>query len=1425
MNNQIYKKNISKSMKQHEILYRFFQTPKDETVKFCINVQSDYKLNVLGIHYIIVRKVGKLPKNYLNLTRHYIGGKDLKTVMALEGIAGPYQPGAEYPVKSLETVVPDSMDYEIHFAVNKVKDEVGSINNYVKSKLGYKTDTELAKALGAEQVDAVAMAVYNIEEKSQAIIIGDQTGIGKGRTAASIIRYACKNGFKPIFVTEKPNLFSDMYRDLSAIGSSGLVPFIVNSNDSKTKVKDENGEVVYEAPAKNTQEKIFNSGKLPLGYDYVMLTYSQVASEKPTIKQSFLSSVSQDNIIILDESHNAGGNIETSFTAKFFYDVVKRSKGVVFLSATFAKRPDNMPLYAVKTAMSEANMSNEQLVDAIQQGGVALQEVLSSNLVAEGQMIRRERSFDGVEVNYITLDSTGARSFGVEDKEKEHWAIADRITNVLRRIIEFQSEHIDGHVQKLDEAVKAEMAEIEKRAGTKELGVDSPPFFSKLFNVVNQMLFAIKAESVADRAIQRLKEGKKPVIAFANTMASFLETMEDEAGNPVSSGSKINTDFTEVLRRGLDGVLRISKKDASGGSQKDTIPLSDLSPEAQEFYFTTMGMIRNISTGISISPIDVIKCKIEEAGYSVAEVTGRSMEVQLKSGSMNGLVMPRKKENVNDAFRRFNDNQVDVLMINQAGSTGASAHAIVTSKVPLEKVKQRVMIMLQAELDINREVQKRGRINRTGQVYKPIYDYIYSAIPAEKRMMMMLQKKLKSLDANTASNQKNSEAVMKSDDFLNKYGDSIVTTWLTENPEINDVLGDPLKLNDSEKTNVEEAAHRVSGRVAVLDINNQLRFYTEVLERYNEEIEYKIQTGEYDLEVESLNFEAETVEKKIAVAGIKGGQSIFSGHSYLEECMVNNLKKPFTKIELDNAIQDALKGRDAQDIKNEIIDKYRAFALTRNNEDVEAINKKHELLKDCIHKEKKYLKLTNEEDKKAYVINRRAEIENGLKDAVTLCKEKANNAFGYLQKFFSFFIVGEGCLFPYGDNDTPAVFLGFKIDEKRPNPYAPSAIKARFALANSLKYLEFVLSGDQGSKVQAVIGSSHNMRTYQKENIIQGWDSLCKESSGTRKKVFIYTGNILQSYQVASGGKLISFTTKTGEVKKGILMPDGWQPKTKGGAQRTVIPLISAIKAIKSVMEGSMVTTDNSVSFMRTRQGFRIFTSSLSVQKFGWLVKNEEILKYITNPGGFQKQSSSWIGDIEVSDLEKVVSIVYDLTKATVSLSDSQMEIVSDEIDTKVETEKRQVFPKLVELEVKLFKMIEEDRNAFGGLGLPASAMTAFEILKKHHPIKYSDPKGKLIADMVSEVAGQTENFRNPKAIGIEKIEIKPLLEKERIATGAWLGANKTLRRSEADVVEWLAAKVNEMLSETDVTPDKNKRLRIAKAKAKALVLSQLQGA
>lgn len=154
---------------------------------------------------------------------------------------------------------------------------------------------------------------------------------------------------------------------------------------------------------------------------------------------------------------------------------------------------------------------------------------------------------------------------------------------------------------------------------------------------------------------------------------------------------------------------------------------------------------------------------------------------------------------------------------------------------------------------------------------------------------------MKSLDANTTSNQRNSEALLQSDDFLNKYGDKLVLEYLIENPDINEELDDPLNLNESEKdiVTINEASN-ISGRVAVSPTADQQRFYDDMVERCRNYVGYLIQTGEYDLQVETMDFKAKALSRTINIVG-KGGCKSLGGHTYLEKCEVDNLKKNIQK--------------------------------------------------------------------------------------------------------------------------------------------------------------------------------------------------------------------------------------------------------------------------------------------------------------------------------------------------------------------------------------------------------------------------------------------------------------------------------------------------------------------------------------------------
>lgn len=1173
----------------------------------------------------------------------------------------PYTPASDSCVV-LDTVVPDSMGYETHSALQMIKDAVGGdIDEYVRVKLNYKTKTELCKALSAEQIDAVGMAVYNIEERNQGMIIGDQTGIGKGRVAASIIRYAVHQGVQPIFITEKANLFSDIYRDLVAIGSKDLVPFIVNGRESKTDIKDEDGEIVHQALPANEQASIFQDQKVPARFDFIVATYSQFNSpDKKPEKPAFLNTIAEDTIVIMDEAHNSSGS---SNTGTFLQGVLARTRGVIFLSATFAKRPDNMPIYAMKTAISEANMTRDALVEAIIKGGVALQEVLASQLVAEGQMIRRERSFEGVEVNYITLD----------DKEQEHKAIADNITVILRDIIGFQGKHVDDMVDELDDIATAEGKQIDLREGTSQAGVDNQPYFSKVFNVINQMLFSIKAEAVAERAIMRLKEGKKPVIAFASTMGSFIEQMENDSGLPVSDGDTINADFSEVLQKGLDGILRYTETDIDGQKVYKKFEISEFSPEGQAEYLRIASEIKEISTGITISPIDVIVKKLTAAGYKVAEVTGRKYELQFNGKGTKALVMSRRKINTNDAFRQFNNNEVDVLLINQSGSTGASAHAIVTPKVPKDQVKKRVMIVLQPELDINTEVQKRGRINRTGQIMKPIYDYVNSAIPAEKRLMMMLQKKLKSLDANTTSNQKSSTKILDVPDFLNKYGDRIVAEYLKENPAVNMLLDDPLRISDREVEGgeLEDAAHKVSGRVAVLSTKVQQEFYNEISTRYSEYVEYLKQIDEYDLEVEAMNLQAETIASRTVIVG-KGGQSEFGDDSVLETVMANVLRKPFSRNELENLLNESLQGKDPLAQQREIIDEYEKFMAGLLEQEIQENEKHYDEVTAEVPNEKKLKKILEKEGQAAYqsaIESRTKELQKAKIDSEEKIRKTFANRQQYLNGTFSFFYVGRNLAYPINSFDAGqelvfAVFLGFIIDKRMKNPYVPSKLRLRFAISNSNKYI--AIPASYSKDVSAIIGSSVNGQTKGKEDTLSRWESSIKESTVDRKARHIITGNLLQAF-AAYKGKLVSYTTIDGAVKKGILMPENWNPGNEV-QQKVEVPISRALKIIRSLGNGQQITTSNNISIFKQHDKFKIIVSS-SKQRAGDVYLDEDILKLVEGHN-FEKVSDRMAATLNENKIDAFITILQEKFNASVSLNAQQFDVIKNEIPKRPHREK-----------------------------------------------------------------------------------------------------------------------------------------------------------
>ena len=328
------------------------------------------------------------------------GGIDICQSFGLEEDAVEYI--AHGSKKCIGTLIPSAMALPVHHQLNVIAHEEGSVAEFVMSEMQIAKKKELDEKISGEQIDGVAMAIRQMRN-GRGFIIGDMTGIGKGRQLAMLLKWATLQSNRPVFVTEKSVLFNDLFRDLFDVGYGDLRPFILNT-DKEAKITDTNGNIIYNLPDEMEMNEFRDTKKLPAGYDFLLLTYSQLSRERAkNWKADSVMDTIEGAYLLMDESHNASG--EESNVGEFFREAVQKSCGVCFASATYAKYPSSMPIYAMKTAMGEADVSATQLIDIISHGGPILQEVMAKGLVASGSMIRRQRDMKDVERTLYTSDN------------------------------------------------------------------------------------------------------------------------------------------------------------------------------------------------------------------------------------------------------------------------------------------------------------------------------------------------------------------------------------------------------------------------------------------------------------------------------------------------------------------------------------------------------------------------------------------------------------------------------------------------------------------------------------------------------------------------------------------------------------------------------------------------------------------------------------------------------------------------------------------------------------------------------------------------------------------------------------------------------------------------------------------------------------
>lgn len=1239
---------------------------------------------------------------------------------------------------------------------------IGDVDQFLVDQIGYSSKDELFSYLAAEQIDSVSLAI-NQMNKGNGFIIGDMTGVGKGRQGAALIRYAVRKGYNPIYFTQKPALFSDNYRDLADIGSGELRPFIIASDPKNAAITDAAGNVVHKLPSEKERRRVFDyilkNGKLPEEYDYVITTYSQInngtkeyeakedgiqqkdksykkkspsaADRSGQERRDVIQALSKGNIMILDESHTAGGSGGGSMYMQY---IMPEVKGVTFLSATFAKRADNMPIYAMKTDLSKSGISPQDMIEAISQGGVTLQEIMSKQLVQSGQMIRRERSFQGVTIDWMQVS---------EEEDAVQRKQFDEVSSIFSDIRAFQKDYITPIVQGISEELSEEGGYSNLQQGTSELGVTNTPFASKMYNLVNQLLFSLKADAVANRVIENLKNGFKPVISFTNTMEGFL----DEAPKDTPMDKVPN--FSATLMRALDGVMRYTETNLKGEKVNKFFTVNDLSEAGQNRYYEIKNKIEHLSADLPISPMDAIKIKIQNAGYKVGEITGRTLEmVQDENGKY--IIQNRKDRDKKSAARDFNNGQLDVLMVNKSGSTGISLHA----SPKFEDQRQRVMVFAQFQSDINDEVQMRGRIDRTGQKFRGKYEYIMSSIPAEQRLQMMFKAKLKSLDANTTSSQKSKFNEMEVVDYLNKYGDEVTWQYMIEHPELSEKLGDPLNMlsENGEESNTDDAsgakkegcAAKIARYLPFLPVKEQEEVFKEITDAYSVKIQLLNDSGENDLEITTMPLKAKTISKKIWKPGTEPNSgNAFADNTYLEEVEVDVLKKPMKAEEIKSTVKRMTSGENFDDWKEKKIKEMNSLY----DEKIESLKKRlSQSAEERAEKAKKnYIAKSKEARENGKNEFTDEEIEKMSDVVVEDIMKKANESFikqrnviqerrDNILKQVNSFTPMKPLVIPFNLDEAMAtiapsrgMFLGFKFSKD----YSPSSSTAVFATLDGRRKVEIPIN--QEKAFGSIRMNTMMQPTFLKDLNVDSWDSHVPTQ--TRKKSYVVTGNLLQALvdtkkSVNVKGYLVSYSTIEGDTKQGILLSDSFKPENLTTSAPISSRLIQIQQGETVVSEDKRVVVERNTGW-RTGYALKVPKS----KKQGGEFFEDNKLRSLADNKEFTTRGNYMVADISSDNLPEALDR---LSKMGVTVSKkAKLENASDVRFREEDTPRSIVDPFIQEL---MMRFQGEDISRYPYVDVRQDPNADYEVywgysepLYKGKNVENSEEVPELIKDIIRD--------------------------------------------------------------------------------------------